>query len=564
MVKRMLKWLGKLNPFRVVRYGIFALRNWRRRFYKLDYITWIVPQQMPALPESKSWLQRRILGAGPLSLVDVERMFRQIGDDPRPKGIILHLRGFAMPLADLQTLRGSMLRLRTKGKRVICFAQGYDNVTYYVASAADEIILQPGGEVATIGLRSSATFYRDALETIGVALDSVAISPYKGAYDSFTRNTISAEGQEQLEWLLDSRYEGLVNDIAAGRKTTPESVKTMIDSAPHLDEEAEAAGYVDEVLSEEDLERRLDSKLIVPWANAAKMLFRKWRKPFEQVVALLPINGMMLPGESTKPPVDIPIPFVGSERVGDLTVVQQVRALMANKSVAAVILHIDSGGGAAITAEAMTAALDELAQSRPIVVYMNNVAASGGYWVATPARWIVAQPGTITGSIGVLLGKPITGGLFEKLRVNRVEFARGANANLFSDVIPFTDDQRARMMLSIEHLYERFVQRVARSRHMSAEAVDAISGGRVWTGTQAKANGLVDELGDLQAALTKARALANLPDDAPLMLAQGKSKPLPAQLAEQSNPAAIFEYMRTNAKALVNGTAMTVMPFTLD
>jgi protease-4 len=557
----MFKRLRIPNPLRFFRWLWFAFRNWRRGSARLDYITFTLPAQIPALPEPRSWIQKRVLGAPGLSLTELERIFQRIGDDPRPQGVILHLRGFAMSLADLQTLRGIILRLRAKGKRVICFAQGYSNAAYYIASAADEIVLQPGGEVETIGLRSEASFFKDALDVLGVRLDSVAISPYKGFFDSFTRSEASPEGREQLEWLLDSRYQQIVEGIAEGRRTSAEAVRAMIDAAPHLDRDALAKGYVEAVETEEDLYRRLNPEHVLTWKEADKKVRLKWRKASEKYVALLRVSGTMVQGESMNPPVDIPVPFVGGERAGDLTVVRQVRNLMKNKRAAAVVLFIDSGGGAAAAAEAMTAALDELAKDRPLVVFMNGVAASGGYYIATPAHWIVAQPGTITGSIGVLTAKPITEGLFEKLRVHRLELTRGANADLMSDMQPFTETQRLRIRQSIEHIYQQFIERVARGRRLSLEAIDAVSGGRVWTGAQAKAYGLVDELGDLYTALAKARELASLPDHAPLAMVGGKSSPLPPQLAQAANPASALEYLYTGVQAVCNGRPQLLLPF---
>lgn len=554
------KLLGWLNPLRWLGRARLFIRNWIRRRAQIDYITLILPQQMPTLPEPRDRIRRRIFGAPPLSLTELDKIFERIGDDPRPKGVILHLRGFAMPLAQLQTLRNSLQRLREKGKRVICFAQSYSNATYFIASATDEIVMQPGGEVETLGLRAEATFLKDALDSIGVKLDSVAISPYKGAFDSLTRNDISPEGKAQLDWLMDSQFDILVQGMAAGRGVTSEAIRNMIDGAPHLDEAALEAKFVDAIETEEDLHRRLNTKHILTWDSADKKLLIKPPKPAEKYVALLKVSGLMMPGESGKPPVDLPIPFIGGERAGDLTVVQQVRQLMRDKQAAAVILFIDSGGGASSAAEAMTAALTELAKDRPVVAYMDSIAASGGYHIATPAQWIVAQPGTITGSIGVISAKSVTGGLFERLRVNRMEFVRGANAGYHSDHAPYTDEQRARAMQSIQHVYGQFVQHVARSRSMSYEAVDAVGGGRVWTGVQGRANGLVDELGDLKAALRKARELANLPEDAPLVMLHGKAKPLPAQLTQQNNPAAALHYLRENIQAVTNGSTQALMP----
>jgi protease-4 len=233
---------------------------------------------------------------------------------------------------------------------------------------------------------------------------------------------------------------------------------------------------------------------------------------------------------------------------------------MRNPRLAAVVLFIDSGGGSVVAAEAMTSALDELAKKVPLVVFMNGVAASGGYYVATPARWIIAQPGTITGSIGVITAKPVTGGLREKLHVNTVHFTRGANADIYSDTEPFSEAQRAHMRQTIASIYGQFVARVADSRRMSAEAVDAVGAGRVWTGEQALANGLIDQLGDVWAALAKARELAALPDTTPVALALGRGKALPPQLAAAADPAAALGYARDNARALLNGAAQVIMP----
>lgn len=563
MLKRLRPSIKIPSPFRGVRYLFYRFGNWRRRrFRDLDYILLTLPTSIPALPESRDWLRRRVFGNPPLSLLDLDRNFERIGDDPRPKGVILHLRGLSMSLADLQTLCGSILRLRQRGKRVVCFAHGYDNATYYVASAADEIIIQPGGMVNTIGLVAQASFLRASLDTVGVQLDAVAISPYKGAYDTFTLDTISAEGREQLEWLLDSRFQLILESIAEGRNVTVEAVQAMIDSAPHLDEDALAAKYVDAVLHEEDLAAHLGIKHIVLWNDASKVLLNKWRRRHRKYVAVLPLTGTIVPGESGGMPVPLPIPlpFIGDDRLGDQTVVRQVRNLMKNEQATAVVLWINSPGGSVDASEAMSAALDELAKDRPVVVFMNGVAASGGYHISTPAQWIVAQPGTITGSIGVLFAKLVSHGLFENLKVNRVEFTRGANATIYSDHTPFSESQRIQIRRTVEHIYSQFLERVARSRKMSVEAIDAVGGGRVWTGQQALAHGLVDELGDLRVALAKARSLAGLPEDAPVVIIEEGGKPLAPQVAD---PTAGLRYVHENLRALTN-TALMMMPFTWD
>lgn len=569
MFKRLVRMLGVLNPLRAVQRAAFALANLRRsRFKQFDYILMTLPTTLPLLPEERSWWQQRILGAPSLSLWELQQLLEQIAADPRPKGIILHLQGFSMSLADLETLRGLLLKLRAHGKQVICYAQDYDNATYFVASAADKILMQPGGEVRTLGLLQQVSFLKDALDMLGVSLDVVAISPYKSAFDQFARSDFSPEARQQLEWLLDARYDILVSGIAEGRKWTPAAVRQMIDEAPYLDDEALQAGYIDATLNEEGLAAYLGTEAarLVPLHKARKLLLRKWQRQSSKYVAVLSLTGTIIQGNSGKPPIEPPIsiPFIGSERLGDLTAVQHVRQLMQDKNAAAVVLLVDSPGGSAAASEAITAALNELAKERPVVAYMHSVAASGGYYISTPARWIVAQPGTITGSIGVISAKAITSEFWDKLRVRRVDMLRGANAAMLSDALPFDDAQRARMVQQITRTYLQFVDHVARSRKLSFEAVDEIGGGRVWTGTQAKAHGLVDELGDMQAALKKARELAGLDSEASVILFQGEGKPLAPQLAEQANPAAGWNYLHVGLRALFAGKAQMLLPWVIE
>jgi protease IV len=538
----------------------------RQRQTAPDYVLMQLPERMPALPEHRGLLRRRILGEPPLSLWEMDRCFRRIAADPRPKGVILHLRGFAMSLADLQTLRDSITRLREGGKQVYCFAQQYDLATYYVASAADEIIVQPGGSVFTVGLRQEAVFLKDTLEQIGVQVDSIAISPYKGAADTFTRSDISPEGREQLEWLLDSRFEQIVDGIAAGRGFSAEKVREVIDNAPYLDRFAKGIGVIDAVLLEEELPLYLGTKRVATWDEADKRLLLKYQSRHEKYVALLKIEGLMFPGESANPPdtFPVPVPVVEDGRVGDITVVRQVRALMQDDNLGAVVLFVDSGGGAALAAEAMRAALTELNNKLPVVVYMNGVAASGGYLVSTASRHIIAQPGTLTGSIGVILSKPVSGDLRDRLHIRAVEFLRGKNADILSTSKPFSEPQRAWLRESIERTYDLFVEQVARSRMMSSEAVDAVGGGRVWTGAQALEHGLVDELGGLRRAAAKARELAGLPDDTPMAVVSGKTEPLAPQVAETANPAAGLRYLNVTLSALLDGHPQLITPVTLS
>lgn len=555
------------NIVRLAQRAIIDIQNQQRARANeaVDYVTLTLPAEMPLLPENRNPVLRAIQGDPPLSITDFERIMRRIGDDPRPQGVILHLRGFEMPLADLQNLRNIIKRLREKGKRVICYGHYFNTGTYYVAAAADEVVVQPAGLLDTTGINAGVLFLKDALNYIGVEVEAIQITPYKSALDRLARSEISDEAREQLDWLLDARFDDMIEGIAADRDMTLEAVREMIDTAPHTVEEAKEAGYIDALENEETLTRRLNSENIITWKKADKVLYDRVPRVDTKYVALLKVTGAIVDGESSNRPVDPPIPLFGGEQTGDLTVVQAVRRVMNDENAAAVILMVDSGGGSASSSEAMAAALDELAKTRPVVVYMNNVAASGGYYVSTPARWIVAQSGTITGSIGVLSGKIVTQPLFEKLRINRTIFNRGENAGIMGDDSPLTDAQRQKLRTQIEQIYKVFIGRVAESRNMDVEAVDKIGGGRVWTGKQALEHGLVDELGDLRTALDKARELAKLPDDAPLVIPRARRpEPLAAQLAEQMNPAAGITRQYKAVRNTFNGRAQVIMPFTID
>lgn len=527
---------------------------------KMDYVQFTLPAQMNQLPEQRNIIQQQILGKAPLSLVELEQSFDRIANDSRPKGIILYIRGLAMSLADLQTVRDSIMRLRARGKRVVTFAQSYGMAEYFVASAADEIFLQTGGDLTTLGLMRSQNFLKDSLEAIGLKADVVAISPYKGAGDALARTEPSKEGEEQLNWLMDSQYQIMISGIAEGRNLPETDVREMINTAPHIGKNAVENGFVDAMLNEEDLVAQLDVKHIMLWEQADNALPLKMPRDKSQYVAVLQASGSIVPGESQNPPVDLPIPLVGGERLGDVTLVRQVRNLMQDDACVALVLYVDSPGGSAAASEAMASALDEFGKKKPIVVYMGSVAASGGYYIATPADYVFAQAGTITGSIGVISLKLVNNAMLKKLKFNPFYYQRGDNADMYAGNDEFSEAQRAKMREGIEYIYDIFIDRVADARKMKREDVDAIGGGRVWTGQQALENGLVDELGGLYEAVAKARELAKVSENTPFGVMRGNGKPLPAQLAEQADPAASVRYYLETVE-LLSGTNLMLMPF---
>ena len=533
----------------------------RARVKAIDYVMIKVPSAFAPIPKERNFVQRQVLGAPPMSLMEFVSALDRIGDDPRPLGVILYFRGFAGSTADLQTMRDAILRLREKGKRALSFAPGYRTLEYFVASACDEILLPPGGMLETTGLLSQQTFLKESLSAIGLQFDSIAISPYKGAADMLTRKEPSKEGKEQTNWLLDSIFETVIDGIAATRKMKQEEIRHMIDGGLYMGEDALEKGYVDGIMNEEQLLDYLGVTKITMWEEADGQILLPERDFGSKYVGVIYGGGMIIDGESATPPSDmpLPLPFVGGERLGDVTLNQQVRNLMKDPQCGALVLYIDSGGGSATASESMASALAEFAKSRPLVVFMGGVAASGGYYIAAPAHWIVAQAGTITGSIGVLMGKLVNSEMLGKLHVNAFSYLRGEHADLMTGESAFSKAQRRMMRGSIEHIYGQFLDRVAESRGKTRDEVDEIGGGRVWTGAQALERGLVDELGNLQGAIDKARELAQLPHNAPSLLIREKGKPIGVQVAEQ-NPAALLSYARDGIEALTN-RAQCIMPF---
>lgn len=472
----------------------------------------------PELPPPKPPLWQRMTQRKPiLSMRELGEHFRIVAGDSRIRGVVLHLRPLSMSMAQLQTLRGHIEELKAAGKRVLAWSYSYQNSNYYVASACDEILMLEDGMISPLGFKFSFMFIADALAKIGIKLDAVQITPYKTAPDMLTRTHMSDEAREMANWMADSFYEEFVNGIASGRNIDAEVAKKLIDETPSIDTEALQQGLVDKLISEEDLPQHLSANdkpaRILPWEQAQKKLKLPPLKKPGKYVALIRIEGDIVDGRSERPPMRPPfgIPFITNNRAGDISVVQDARKVLRDKRAAALVVYVDSGGGSATSSEAMSAAIRKIAaDGRPVVVYMNTVAGSGGYYVATPAEWIVAQPSTVTGSIGVLSAKIVNAQMFEKLGMNKESLLRGTNAAFMDGASEFSDEERATVRKYIERVYEVFLKRVSDCRNMTPEQIDPIAGGRVWTGRQAVTNGLIDELGGLDTAIAKAKELAGL------------------------------------------------------
>ena len=545
-----------------LRLALWFLANLRRRLLKPpDYLLFTLSGEYSDYAEPRpNFILRRLRPPRP-SLQELADRFEQVAADPRVRGVVLHLRRMQMPGAQLESLREMIAGLRTAGKRVVAWSTYYTSGDYYVACAANEILLQPAGSIEPLGLAHHYHYLAEALERVGLQGDFLPISPYKSAGDLLTRREMSEEVREMSAWLIEGGYQERLKAIAEGRGLSQEQAQELVDATPCTEIGALELDGVDALLTEEDLPGHLaaDGKpgRIEPWeAASGRLLGLRPGRP-GRYVALVVIEGTIIDGESGRPPLrpPLPIPILMEPRAGDLTVVQAARRALKDRRAAAVVLYVNSGGGSASASEAMRAALDSVQRQKPLVVSMGPVAASGGYWVSTPGRTILAQPSTITGSIGVLTGKLIAGKLLDLLSIHRETVFRGRHSSIMDLEAPFSREERKLVWAQIQHVYDLFLQRVSESRGMQTEAVIPIAGGRVWTGRQALTSGLVDELGGLRRAIARARELAGLDRRAPVRLL-GADKRLVA-------PQPALEYALEGIRLLQQATPLVLCPLTL-
>ncbi|MGD8903353.1 MAG: signal peptide peptidase SppA [Anaerolineae bacterium] len=497
---------------------LFTNRLRLLRSRKLDYI---VLHMSGTYPERTVQRPRRF----PLSLLpwpspppsvdSFATSLERIAHDPRVKGAVLIMSDLAAGPATVGSLRAAILRLRQAGKRCVAYMHDLGTWTYYLASACDEILAPESTTFRATGLWSEAVFLKDTLALVGLEADFEAIAEYKVSPDTMRRSKMTDPHREMLESLLDSLYNEITATVAQGRDMSEEVVRSLFDEAPMTASQASDAGLIDDVCYEDEVPHRLGTQeepaTLAAWSAARRRLVqpRRWRS--RRAIGVISVVGTIVQGSSQRSPIPVPIPLpLPPAQAGSDTLVQQLRAAARDKAIAAVILHVDSPGGSAMASDLIWREAANLREKKPLVVYMSNRAASGGYYVSAPASEIFAQPTTLTGSIGIWGGKLIAAGLYDKLEIGRESVSRGRAAGMYADAVPFSDEERAKLRANIGIGYARFKDRVARGRSLLEDEVEAIARGRVWTGEQALKRGLVDALGDLHDAAERARQLAEV------------------------------------------------------
>lgn len=440
----------------------------------------------------------------------IEKTLKAGKRDSEVAGALIRVGGGDYGLARLQEMREIILDFQSAGKKVICYMINGSTGNYLLASVSDKIVLHPSGEVRLIGLRSEVSFYKGVLDKLGIRADLEHIGEFKSASDLFTRTDMSESHREMLESILDDLYDQLTQLVAEGRNFAQEEVKQLIDRGPFTAKQALENGLVDEIAYRDELKdiaKALTGKRhrlvkAKSYLDTDEYTY-DWESPLPKI-AIIEATGMMVTGESFTDPI------TGSKTMGAATIARAIKATRKDSSIKAVVLRIDSGGGLVIAADRIWRELIRLKSVKPLIVSMGDVAGSGGYYIAVPADVIVAEPGTITGSIGVIGGKYSLKGLYNKIGLHKEIIKRGKHADFYTDNGDYPDEERIIVQRQIQEIYDAFVEKVANARNMTKEAVDNLGRGRIWTGRQAKEHGLVDELGGLSDALSTARKRAGL------------------------------------------------------
>ncbi|OGC91798.1 MAG: signal peptide peptidase SppA [candidate division Zixibacteria bacterium RBG_16_53_22] len=450
--------------------------------------------------------RRPIFGKGKEPLYAVISQLRRGANDPRIAGLLLKIDDVSLDFATAQELREAIGEYRANNKKVTAFMVTGGNLHYYLASAADEIYMDPGGLLELRGLAATAKFYKGTMDKLGIRADVVRTGPHKTFADAYTDTALTDAAKEQIEWLLDDLYGQFVDGIAIGRRILPEKVKTLIDSGPYTAQDAFAAGLVDGLRHYDEFVENDVKKIGSNYAELGAF-YRiedynpRWSEP--KKIAIVYANGTILPGRSGSS-------LLEGKIAGSKTLAGALKRVREDGSIRAVVFRVNSPGGDVFASEEIYRQLELIKGRKPLVVSMGGVAASGGYYVASPGDAILASPGTITGSIGVVMGKPDLSGFYEKVGVSHETIRRGAHADIRSTDRAATDEEIALIERIIWQYYDDFVMKVATWRKLGRDSVDAIGQGRVWTGRQALERGLVDSYGGIWEAVELARQKARI------------------------------------------------------
>ncbi len=456
---------------------------------------------------------------GPLVMRDFVDALEAARRDDRVRGLVVKLGSASISIAQAQELRDAIAVFRRSGKFTMAFTEtfggiGGGTVAYYLASAFETIWVQPSGAVGLIGLALEAPFFKGALAKLGVEAKVEQRQEYKAAAEMFTRERFSEPARESLQRLVDSWFSQVVSGIAAARGLEPEAVKKLVDEGPFLAPEALTANLVDKLGYWSEFMTAARATANSDETTASVVRIERYLAGVERPnsngpkVALIFGVGAVVPGADNNP-------FSGGATFAADTVAKALESATKDHDVQAILFRVDSPGGAYTAADTVWREVERAsAAGKPVVVSMAGEAASGGYFVAMPADRIVAQPGTVTGSIGVFAGKAVSEELWRKLGITWDEIHAGARATMWSQIRDFPPGAEEQFSRFLDAIYDDFTDKLARGRSLTGAEVDAVARGRVWSGADAQKHGLVDVIGGYSAAIKEVkRALSLGPEE---------------------------------------------------
>jgi protease-4 len=470
-------------------------------------------QPRPGLPTQKYVAKIEIGSLGPRGLLRVASRLDRALHDPRVIGVVLEPHDTGAGLATAQDIRLMVQALKDAGKPVYCHLEAASGSELYMCAGAQRISIDPAGLVRLMGFQSEGIYFGEVLRTVGVRADFVRIGRYKSAPEQYTNSEPSEPAKEVRAALLDDAYRRLVTDLAADRKLPEPEVRAIIDRGPFLPPEAIAAKLVESEIDNRDVNddaRELFGPRAAIRDQGPREQFARFGPTGE--IGVVVIDGTIVDGEN------VDVPFLDVHMSGGRTIVESIDQLAEGPRIRAIVIRIDSPGGAVMASDQIWRAVKHAREKKPVIASMGDVAASGGYYAACAAQEIWASPSTITGSIGIFYGKIDLGLAAERFGVGIAIEKRGAHAGADSLFRPFTDDERAALAGKLRLWYRQFLSRVAEGRKMPIERADELARGRVYSGDAAKALGLVDHLGGFGSALMRARELAEVGPEARIVV----------------------------------------------
>lgn len=458
-----------------------------------------IPEQPPQDPFSE------LFGGRALTVAEIADALDRARTDSRISGLELRIADTSMNMGKIQEIRDKLTEFNSTGKFSVAYLEYATNASYYLASACGTVFLLPKSQVDVHGWMASTTFMRGTFDKLGIHPDFFHIGAYKNATNVYTETKYTAEHREATEELLKDWYGQFLAGIASDRALKVEQAKAAIERGPFTSEEALSEKLVDHLgYLDEEREYVREKAKGSDRRMSVREYLRRSDKSGRAKLAVIYATGVIVPGSSGVDPL-------GGEVMGSDTIAEQFRTAREDGSIKAVVLRVDSPGGSAFSSEVIRREVELTERSKPVVVSMSDVAASGGYWISMSAARIVAEPGTVTGSIGVLTGKFNLAGLYSKLGLTKDFIALSENSTIDYPFQNFTPVQRETILRTMRETYQSFIRGVSAGRHMKPEAVDRIGQGHIWSGARGKDLGLVDELGGLDTAVQAAKVLAHIP-----------------------------------------------------